>query len=137
MSDSPISTPNTESAPTPLTPALYLIPVTLGNTPIDQVLPAHNADIIRRIRHFVVEEIRTARRFLKQVDRNINIDDLTFYPMGKHADKATFSAYLKPLRNGEAARSVPRRIRFPPRFPYKEYCPRQIAPSSRSARLSA
>ena len=102
MSDSPISTPNTESAPTPLTPALYLIPVTLGNTPIDQVLPAHNADIIRRIRHFVVEEIRTARRFLKQVDRNINIDDLTFYPMGKHADKATFSAYLKPLRNGEA-----------------------------------
>ena len=102
MSDSPISTPNTESVPTPLAPALYLIPVTLGNTPIDQVLPAHNADIIRRIRHFVVEEIRTARRFLKQVDRNINIDDLTFYPMGKHADKATFSAYLKPLRNGEA-----------------------------------
>ena len=45
--------------------ALYLIPVTLGDTPHDRVLPAVNADIVRSIRHFVVEEIRTARRFLK------------------------------------------------------------------------
>ena len=57
--------------------ALYLIPVTLGDTPHDRVLPAVNADIVRSIRHFVVEEIRTARRFLKAVDRNIDIDALT------------------------------------------------------------
>ena len=69
-------------------PALYLIPVTLGDTPLDHVLPSHNTEIIRGIRHFIVEEIRTARRFFKQVDRDINIDDLTFYPMGKHADAA-------------------------------------------------
>ena len=54
MSDTPISTHTTENTSEPLAPALYLIPVTLGNTPIDQVLPAHNADIIRGIRHFVV-----------------------------------------------------------------------------------
>ena len=82
-------------------PALYLIPVTLGDTPLDHVLPSHNTEIIRGIRHFIVEEIRTARRFLKQVDRDINIDDLTFYPMGKHADAAQFSRYLEPLRRGE------------------------------------
>lgn len=80
---------------------LYLIPVTLGNTPIEQVLPAYNKQVICNIRHFIVEEVRTARRFLKQVDRDINIDELTFYPIGKHADAASFSKYLDALRNGK------------------------------------
>lgn len=82
--------------------ALYLIPVTLGDTPVRQVLPEYNREIILGIRHFIVEEIRTARRFLKQVDRDIDIDSLTFYPMGKHADAALFSKYLDPLRRGES-----------------------------------
>ena len=82
--------------------ALYLIPVTLGETPVSQVLPPHNREVILSIRHFIVEEIRTARRFLKQVDRDIDIDSLTFYPMGKHADAALFSKYLAPLRAGES-----------------------------------
>ncbi len=81
--------------------SLYLIPVTLGDTPIERVLPAYNKEVILSIRHFIVEEVRTARRFLKQVDRNINIDELTFYPMGKHAGAALFSKYLDALRNGE------------------------------------
>ncbi len=81
-------------------PALYLIPVTLGDTPLEQVLPAYNRTVILGIRHFIVEELRTARRFLKQVERTIDIDSLTFYPMGKHADAALFSRYLEPLRQG-------------------------------------
>ncbi len=81
--------------------ALYLIPVTLGPTPLDRVLPAYNREVILGIRHFIVEEIRTARRFLKQVERTIDIDALTFSPMGKHADAALFSRYLEPLRRGE------------------------------------
>ena len=85
-----------------LIPTLYLIPCTLGETPIEQVLPAYNKEVILRIRHFVVEEVRTARRFLKQVDRNINIDELLFYPMGKHADTSRYSSYLDPLRKGES-----------------------------------
>ena len=74
-------------------PALYLIPCTLGATSIEQVLPAYNQEVILSIRHFIVEEIRTARRFLKQVDRDINIDELHFYPMGKHADIDRFDSY--------------------------------------------
>lgn len=82
-------------------PALYLIPTTLGDTAIEKVLPAYNKEIILGIKHFIVEEVRTARRFLKQVDKGINIDALQFYPMGKHADAALFSSYLAPLRAGE------------------------------------
>ncbi|MBP5771122.1 MAG: SAM-dependent methyltransferase [Bacteroidaceae bacterium] len=83
------------------TPAIYLIPVELGNTPQERVLPPYNRDIILGIRHFIVEEVRSARRFLKRVDRDINIDALTFYPMGKHADNQRFAEYLKPLEAGE------------------------------------
>lgn len=82
--------------------ALYLIPVTLGETGVEKVLPAYNKEVILGIRHFIVEEIRTARRFLRLVDKSINIDELRFYPMGKHADAALFSRYLNPLRAGES-----------------------------------
>ena len=80
-------------------PALYLIPVTLGDTSHENVLPSYNAQVVGQIRHFVVEEIRTARRFLRQTDRTFPIDDCTFYEMGKHADEHLFAQYLQPLRN--------------------------------------
>ena len=80
--------------------ALYLIPCTLGDTPIEQVLPSYNTEIIKGIRHFIVEEIRTARRFLRRVDREFPIDDCTFYEMGKRADENLFSSYLKPIAAG-------------------------------------
>lgn len=80
--------------------ALYLIPVTLGNTSPSQVLPDFNADIIRQIRYFVVENVRSARRFLRSVDSSFPIDDSVFYEMGKHADDSLFSQHLQPLREG-------------------------------------
>ena len=82
-------------------PALYLIPVTLGETPIEQVLPSYNHEVIMGIRHFVVEEIRSARRFLRKTDREFPIDDCTFCEMGKHADEKLFGTYLQPLREGK------------------------------------
>lgn len=83
-------------------PALYLIPVTLGETEVSRVLPSYNAEVISQIKHFIVEEVRSARRFLKKVDHNIRIDDLTFYPMGKHASPELFASYLRPLEQGES-----------------------------------
>lgn len=83
-------------------PALYLIPVTLGETEVSRVLPSYNAEVILQIKHFIVEEVRSARRFLKKVDRNIQIDDLAFYPMGKHASPELFASYLRPLEQGES-----------------------------------
>ncbi len=80
--------------------ALYLIPVTLGETPVSQVLPAYNHDVILGIRHFVVENVRSARRFLRLVDHEFPIDDSTFYEMGKHALTDQFASYLKPLQQG-------------------------------------
>ncbi len=82
--------------------ALYLLPVTLGDTEIDNVLPSYNREIIRQIKFFIVENVRSARRFLKKVDRDINIDELTFYLMDKHTDAAKMASYLKSLEEGSA-----------------------------------
>jgi len=80
--------------------ALYLLPVTLGETPIEQVLPSYNKEIILGIKHFIVEDVRSARRFLKKVERSINIDELTFYPLNKHTSPEAISGYLRPLIEG-------------------------------------
>lgn len=82
--------------------ALYLLPVTLGDTPVEQVLPAYNKEIILGIKHFIVEDVRSARRFLKKVEASINIDELTFYPLNKHTSPDDLSGYLRPLQEGHS-----------------------------------
>lgn len=81
-------------------PALYLIPVTLGDTSIDRVLPQYNREIISGIRHFAVENIRSARRFLRRSNPEIIIDELTFYTLDEHTRPEEISAFLAPLREG-------------------------------------
>lgn len=81
-------------------PSLYLIPVTLGDTSIEQVLPAYNKNIILDIKYFIVENIRSARRFLKKVDSNIDIDTLVFYELNKHTKPEHIADYLNPINNG-------------------------------------
>lgn len=82
--------------------ALYLLPVTLGETSIEKVLPSYNKEIILGIKHFIVEDVRSARRFLKKVDHDINIDELMFYPLNKHTSPEDISGYLEPLIAGHS-----------------------------------
>lgn len=82
--------------------ALYLIPVLLGDTPVDKVLPAYNKEIVVAIKHFIVEDVRSARRFLKKVDKEIDIDTLQFYPLNKHTSPTDIASYLKPLQEGHS-----------------------------------
>lgn len=80
--------------------ALYLIPVTLGDTDTDRVLPAYNREVIADIHHFVVENIRSARRFLRRSNRDIDIEALTFSTLDEHTRPEEISAMLAPLRAG-------------------------------------
>ena len=80
--------------------ALYLLPVTLGNTPLDRVLPQHNIEIIKGIRHFIVEDIRSARRFLRQADPQFDIDGSQFFELNKHTSVNDIAGYLTPLSQG-------------------------------------
>ena len=80
--------------------ALYLIPSLLGDTPVENVIPSYNHDIIMGIRFFIVEDVRTARRFLKKVDRSIDIDSLTFSTLNVNTKPEEIADLLKPLESG-------------------------------------
>ena len=79
---------------------LFLIPTTLGESPIDTVLPAYNTKIILSLRHFIVENVRTARRFLKQIDSGFPIDDCTFHVLNKHTSHNEIAGFLQALKDG-------------------------------------
>lgn len=80
--------------------ALYLLPVTLGDTPPADVLPARNFAVISGIRHFIVENVRTARRFLRQVDARFDIDGSQFFELNKHTSSEDIAGFLRPLEDG-------------------------------------
>ena len=79
---------------------LYLIPTSLGDTDFDKILPANNTVIVSAIKHFIVEDVRTVRRFLKKANPAINIDELTFYTLNQHTSPEAISDFLKPLYDG-------------------------------------
>lgn len=83
-------------------PKLYLIPVTLGDTSIGKVIPSYNIDIIISLKYYIVENLRSARRFLKKCNPSINIDELTFYELNKHTNIDIIGSYLIPIKNGES-----------------------------------
>lgn len=80
--------------------SLFLIPVTLGDTSIDQVLPSYNKEVILQTKYFIVENVRSARRFLKKVEQSINIDELTFFELNKHTNLNQIESYLNPIEKG-------------------------------------
>lgn len=81
---------------------LYLFPVPMGDSPVDSVLPPANIAIIREVRHFVVENLRSARRFLKSCDRSIDIDSLSMVELNEHTDPADVAPMLDPMAAGHS-----------------------------------
>jgi 16S rRNA (cytidine1402-2'-O)-methyltransferase len=85
-----------------MNPILYLIPVTLGDTTFEQVLPAYNREVILSLKHFIVEDRRTARRFLKDVDPSIVIDHLSFTVLNEYTGPMVLAEILRPMDAGES-----------------------------------
>ena len=81
---------------------LYLIPNTLGQSNIDNVLPSYNISVAKNLRHFIVENVRSARRFLKMLDRDIVIDDLSFYELDRHTPPDRIAELLLPIYEGHS-----------------------------------
>ncbi len=79
---------------------LYLIPTILSDGDWQNVLPAQIHPILTNTKYFIVENIRTARRFLKQVNREINIDECTFFELNKRTRSSELPQFLKPLTQG-------------------------------------
>lgn len=80
--------------------ALYLVPIPISAAPVSDVIPEGNLEILRQLRHFIVENVRTARRYLKHVDPAFPIADCTFEVLDRHTGPDAVGAMLEPLRRG-------------------------------------
>jgi len=80
---------------------LYLIPSTIGESTIDMVIPPYNREIINKIDIYIVEEIRTARRFLKKAGLIKPIDDLSFFVLNEHSKPEEIDNYLDAIQKGD------------------------------------
>ncbi len=79
---------------------VYLIPNTLGDTPTGDVIPSGVIQIIHSLRHFIVEDIRNARRYLVKTGYPNKIDDIIFYELNKHTKQSDIPEFLTPCADG-------------------------------------
>ena len=79
-------------------PVLYLTPALLSENTVSQVLPPHVLDVIHGLNQFVVEEIRTARRFLSKTGHPVPIDGLQFRELNEHTTESEIASLLPYLQ---------------------------------------
>lgn len=79
---------------------LFLIPSPLGDNDPAEVIPAPVLKSLEGFRTFVVEEIRTARRYLSRAGLKGRIAELEFHELNEHTDQATIEGYLQLFDNG-------------------------------------
>ncbi len=79
---------------------IYLIPVTLGGDDFLKVIPEKVMSLTRNLRYFIVEDIRSARRFLRLIDKSFPIDDTTFFTLNEHTADSDLETCLEPVLNG-------------------------------------
>ncbi len=79
---------------------LYLIPAPLGDNDPLEVLPAPVFEIVKHITTYVVEETRTARRFLSKYGLKGRMEELTFHELNEHTAETDAAAYVRLLEDG-------------------------------------
>lgn len=79
---------------------LYLIPSPLGDNEPAEVIPAPVLDLVKNIRVYVVEEVRTARRYLSRAGLKGHIDSLEFHELNEHTQMAEVESYISLFENG-------------------------------------
>lgn len=80
--------------------SLFLIPSTLGDTMPEKVLPAYNLQLLHRFDVFIVEEIKTARRFLRKCGYKKDFDAVTFHILNEHTPDNEVFEFLNQAKNG-------------------------------------
>jgi len=82
------------------TGTLYLLPVTLGSSDHEAVLPMEVVNIARNLEYFVVEDERSARRFLSKIKTTKPVRELSMRTLNEHTQDKELPDLLVPLLNG-------------------------------------
>ena len=84
-----------------MTGIIYLIPVTLGDDNFRKVIPEDVISLTCSLRHFIVEDVRSARRYLRMIDKGFPIDESSFYELNEHTIDSSLEDFFKPVLRGE------------------------------------
>ncbi|MEG1555940.1 MAG: SAM-dependent methyltransferase [Bacteroidales bacterium] len=80
---------------------LFLIPSPLGECDFATIFPTYNSEIIETIDAYIVEDLRTSRRFLKKLGLKKTIDDLEFFLLNEHTQGPDMNQYLQNCLDGK------------------------------------
>ena len=79
---------------------IFLIPVTLGGNDFRQVIPEDVLALTKSLRYFIVENTRSARRYLRLIDRDFPIDETVFFELNEHTGDSEIGSFLEHVVNG-------------------------------------
>ena len=79
---------------------LYLIPNLLGESEVAQVLPAHVREVVLLCKHFIVENAKNARHFIKQIAPEHPQSELELFVLNKHTPEEDKKSFLSPCLAG-------------------------------------
>ena len=80
---------------------LYLIPTRLGDNAPLEVLPISIKKIIETVDDYIVENEKTARRFIKKISSSKSQQSLNIYILNKYTEESELPSYLDACLNGK------------------------------------
>ena len=80
---------------------VFLFPTPIAQGDVEDCLPRRNVDCLNQCACFVVEELRTARRFLRKAGYNRSFEETKFFILNEHTKDEVVKEYLHPLRKGK------------------------------------
>ncbi len=82
---------------------LFLIPTVLSDNSLDNVIPPIVYELINNIDIYIVENLRSARRFLKKLNIKKKIDELDFFILNKHTSNIDLEVFLEKIKGKDFA----------------------------------
>jgi 16S rRNA (cytidine1402-2'-O)-methyltransferase len=80
--------------------SLYMIPTVIAEETQDAVIPSQTIIALKELRHFLVEDVRTARRFLSSLHIYKTIEELNFFVLNKDTSEPEIATLMAPLLEG-------------------------------------
>ena len=79
---------------------IFLLPTALSNRNPNFYLPPYYAQLVLEIKHYAVENVRTARRFLRKIQPQTDINGSEFFLLDKKSNREDALKALKPVQDG-------------------------------------
>lgn len=79
---------------------LYLIPNTLGQSRIEDVIPSGVSEVVGGLKHFIVEDVKTCKKFIRAVNKEVDMFFVEFYELNEHSTASDVADCMRPLYDG-------------------------------------